>query len=120
MRIGQCCSLTSAWRAFQETLLDQERLVNLLNRTGILSHRRCNGAQSDWASIELMDNRTKNLIVHLIEPAGVDIQRLKRKTGNIERNASFPLTIAKSRTRRNSALAIRGVPRLRSAISWAA
>ena len=95
MLISQISHLTSTRCPLYETLLNQKRLINLLNRTRILTHRRCNRSQPHRTTLELINHRQQNLIINLIQPITVDIQRLKRITRNRAVNPTRTLHLRK-------------------------
>ena len=76
---------------------------------------------SPRTAFELIDNRTKYLIVYLIQSVFVNIQapRVQKLAISVSMLPE-PFTCAKSLTTQQGVLAIRGVPRLRLAISKAA
>ena len=58
-------------------------------------------------------------MIERVEPARVDLELRERAIGDLRIDCAWPSTLAKSRTRRSSRPATRGVPRARRAISWA-
>ena len=54
--VGEVCRLTAARRALDEALLDEEGLVDLLDRPRVLTERRRDRAQTDGATRELIDD----------------------------------------------------------------
>ena len=102
MLIGKLRHFTSTRSPFHKTFFDQERFIHFLNSARIFAQSGSNGCQTDRTAFKLVYDGTKYLVVYLIQTILVDF------------------TCAKSRTRRSKALAIRGVPRLRDAISDAA
>ena len=61
-------------RALQETLLDEERLVDFLYGTGILSDGRADGGEAYRTSLELVDDREEDSVVDLVEAVAVYIE----------------------------------------------
>ena len=57
----------SARRTLQEALLYQERLIHFLDSAGILSQSGGYGGKPHRTTVELGDNRSENLVVHLIK-----------------------------------------------------
>src|SRR5678816_1916773 len=72
------CSLPATWGTFQKTLLDQERLIYFFYSAAFFSYRCSNGIQSHRATFELVNNRDKDLIIHVIETMLINIQSLQR------------------------------------------
>ena len=79
MFVSQLRYFTTAGSALQETFLYQERFIYLFNSACIFSQSRSNGCQAYRTTLELIDNRTKYLIVYLIQTVFVNIQRFERK-----------------------------------------
>ena len=104
MLVGKLRHFTPTGSAFQETFFYQERFIDFLYRTCIFAQSSGDGSQSHRTAFELVDDGTEYLIVYLVQTILVDIQSLKGKLCDFRVNA----------------LAIRGVPRLRLAISAAA
>lgn len=120
MLVGKLRHFTPTGGTFQETLFYQERFIDFLYRAGIFAQSGGNGGQSHRAAFELVNDGAEYLIIYLIQTVFVDIQGFEGKLCNFRIDIPEPFTWAKSRTRRSNALAIRGVPRLRLAISAAA
>src|SRR6266540_2874096 len=110
MAIGERRGNASARRSLQEARLNQIGLVQVFESSAILADRGGDRCDSDRSSAELLDDRREDPAVELVEAVLVHLQAPER----------FPGTSAKSRSRRSSRLAMRGVPRLREAISLAA
>lgn len=120
MFIGQFRYFTPARSTLQETFLYQERFINLFDGACIFTQSRSNSRQTYRTAFEFIDNRTKYLIVYLIQTILVMLSASSAKLAISVSIPPEPFTCAKSLTRRSKALAIRGVPRLRPAISEAA
>lgn len=120
MLIGKLRHFTSTRSPFHKTFLDQERFIHFLNSARIFAQSGSNGCQTDRTAFKLVYDGAKYLVVYLIQTILVDIQRFQRKLSYFRIDRARTFTCAKSRTRRSKALAIRGVPRLRDAISDAA
>ena len=108
----------AARRALHEALLDQEGLDDLLDRVARLRERRGDGLDADRAAAEALGDQAEIAPVELVEAERIDLEPAaapcRRPCASI---ASTPSTAAKSRTRRSSRVAMRGVPRERRAIS---
>src|SRR5215831_9232362 len=83
--------------ALEKTFLDQKRFDDFLDGVARLGERRRDGLDPDRATAVVLRDRREVAPVHAVAPG----------------------TSAKSRTRRNSRPAMRGVPRARRAISFA-
>ena len=110
----------AARRALEEALLDEERLDDLLDGVARLRQRRGERLDADRpAAIVLGDDR-EIAAVHGVEAGGIHFELraapCRRACGRSCRRLP---TWAKSRTRRSSRPAMRGVPRERRAISLA-
>ena len=88
MFISQFRNLPSAWSTLQETFFDKERLIHFLQGPGILTQCRSNSSQSHRPAFELIDNGTQYLVVYLIQPVTVDIQRFESISGYLHIDAS--------------------------------
>ena len=73
MLVGKRRCHSASRRALDETLHDEERLVNLLYGAAILAYCRGNGAYAYWATTELVDDGGENLVVYLIQAILVDV-----------------------------------------------
>ena len=62
----------AAGRAFEEAFLDQERLVNLLDRSGVFADGRGDGVQSYGTAAELFDDRSEDLVCLLYTSDAAD------------------------------------------------
>ena len=74
MAIGQFGDHPPTWRPLDEALHDEERLVDLLNGTGILADGCGNRRDAHRTTLELVDDSQQDLIVDFIETILVDIQ----------------------------------------------
>ena len=109
-----------ARRALQKALLDQIGLDDLLDRVARLGQRRGDRLDADRPAAVILGDRRQIAPVQRIEPARVDFEPLERLVGDLAVDwRRRPSTMAKSRTRRSSRPAMRGVPRERRAISLA-
>ena len=107
-------------RPVEEALLHQERLVDVLHRLALLAHARGDGVQAHRAAAELLEDGEEDLPVHRVEArSGRPPAAPARRAATSRATRRTPATSAKSRMRRSSRLAMRGVPRERVAISRA-
>jgi len=58
--------------------LEKERLVDVLDRFGLLAHRRGERLQADGAPAELLGDRAEQATVFLVEAFVVDLERGER------------------------------------------
>ena len=58
----------AARRALQKSELEEVRLVDVLDRVGLLTQRHSERRQADRAAAELVDNRVQQLTVRALEP----------------------------------------------------
>ena len=89
--VGQRRRLAAAGRALEEALLDQERLVDLLDRPGLFAHGRGHGVQTHGTAVEFLDDRSENLVVHLVQSARVDVQRREGDARDFQVDVPFAL-----------------------------
>lgn len=78
MLVGKRRCHSASRRALDETLHDEERLVNLLYGATILAYCRGNGAYAYRTATELVDDGGENLVVNLVQAILVDVERLER------------------------------------------
>ena len=118
MLVGALRRHPAARGALQEALLQQVGLVEVLERAAILADRGGERLDPRRAAAVDLDQGREDPPVELVEAEVVDLEQRQRLARDraIDRGRA-PSTWAKSRTRRSSRLAIRGVPRLRRAIS---
>src|SRR5262245_24108692 len=83
-----------ARRALKETVLHQERLVDLLDRVRILADRRTDRVQPDGTAIELLDDRLENACIHVVEAEHVHVEQLERLVGDWLRDDALVLHLS--------------------------
>src|SRR5436853_5281986 len=76
----------AAWRAREEALLHEERLVHFLERARILTHGGSDGGEPDRSTLELLDDGLQDPAVHVVEPELVHVQPFQRFTGDRRRD----------------------------------
>ena len=113
MAVRQFGSYPSPLGPDYKSFLDKERLVNFLESTLILPYRSRYGIGTYRTSLEVVNNGPQYLVVNRIESPGIYLELVKCIFCYAEVDA-------KSLTLLSSPFAIRGVPRLRRAISRAA
>src|SRR3989449_4103422 len=72
----------AAWRAGEEALLHEERLVHFLERARILAHGGGDGGEPDRATLELLDDGLQDPAVHVVEPELVHVEPPQRPGGD--------------------------------------
>ena len=65
----------AAWRSLQQALLEQERLVDVLDGLGLLGHRDRERAEADRLARERRAQRVEDRPVDLVEPTLVDLEQ---------------------------------------------
>ena len=75
-----------ARRALEEAELEQVRLVDVLDRVGLLAERDGERREADRAAAELLGDRRQQLAVDALEPAAVDLEQLERLAGDVVRD----------------------------------
>ena len=111
----------AARRALDEALLDQIGLDDVLDaRRAARDSAGRDRLDADRPAAEIVGDHREIAPVELVEAERIDLQPRQRLVGDrARRHAPSPATAAKSRTRRSSRPAMRGVPRARRAISSA-
>ena len=77
MAIGKLCYFASARGALDEAFLDEERLIHFFHGACIFAYGGGNGAQSDGTALELVDDGGQYLVVYLVKPEAVDVERFE-------------------------------------------
>src|SRR5690554_1613153 len=83
MEVSQVGSLPSAGCAFDKSLLDKERLIDLFNGSGIIAHSCGNGGDTHGTAVELIDDGEQYLVVNLIKPVPVNVECFERVGGDL-------------------------------------
>ena len=76
---------TAARRAIEEPDLDQERLVNVLERVPFFAHGCREAGDTDRAAAELLDDRAQQPPIHFVESVLVDLEQLQRAQRHVMR-----------------------------------
>src|SRR5690606_15637134 len=82
-----------ARRPGHEAFLDQVRLVDLLDRAGVLAHGHGDGRDADGAALELLHQREQDAAVHLVEAGLVHVERVQGVVGEGARDAAVALDL---------------------------
>src|SRR5215207_824660 len=64
-----------SWRSLEQTLLEEEGLVDVFHGLGLLGHRDGERAEADRLTRERLAQRGEDRPVHLVEPALVDLEQ---------------------------------------------
>ena len=83
MLIGQFRYHTTTWSTLDKTLHDEERLVDLLHRSGILANSGSDSGNAHRTSAELVDDGQQDAVINLVQSLLVDIQCFQRYLGNL-------------------------------------
>ena len=67
----------ASWSALDKPFLDEEWLIHLLDSAGILVERSGEGGEAHRSAAKLVDDGREQFVVHLVEAARVDVERLK-------------------------------------------
>ena len=95
MSVGKFCHFTSTWRTFDETLLNEERFIDLFHRTRVFTNSSGNGAQTNRSALELVDDGGEYLVVNLVKTKLVNVQRFERHVSNWQVNGAVALHLCK-------------------------
>ena len=68
---------SSARCAVNQPFHQKIRFINILDRTGILSDRRCQRVQSDRTAAKLFDDRHENVSIHPIQTERIHIHQVE-------------------------------------------
>lgn len=120
MFVGQFRHFTPARGTLQKAFFYEERFINFFDSACIFTQSCSNGCQTYRTAFELINDGTKYLLSISSRPYLSILSASRAKLAIFVSILPEPFTCAKSLTRRSKALAIRGVPRLRPAISEAA
>lgn len=91
--IGKVGDFASAWRAHEETLLDEVGFVNLLNGADVFAKSRGDSANADGTAMELVDEREQNLVVDFVQSVAVDVERFECVVGDVGIDVSVTLDL---------------------------
>ena len=90
MPVGKGCSFPPPRSPDDESLLDEERFIDLFERPLVLPNCRRYGVGSDRSTVELCDYGPKNLVVDCVQSPLVDVQRVKGISGNLQIDMTVP------------------------------
>ena len=74
MSVSQFGHFPAARSSFQESLLDKERFVDLLDGAGIFADSRSDCSEPDGAPLEFIYDCEENPVVDFIEAISVDVE----------------------------------------------
>ena len=81
MFVSQLSGDAAAWRSVQESDLDKEWLVDLLDRVGFLGEGSGEGVHPYRTPLILLDNRQQQLPVNFVEAMTIHFQHVQRGLG---------------------------------------
>src|SRR3990172_7918924 len=74
----------------EKSLLDEERLVHVLDRVPLLAHRRRDRFHADGAAVELLEDDPEDLPVHHVETLPVHLHLEERVVGDLLVDRAVP------------------------------
>src|SRR5678816_289633 len=80
---------TAARRAIEEACLNEEGLVNVLDRVLLLVNSGGETVDPDRPAVELIDDRSQQLAIHFVEPVLVHLEQLQRVDRHGHRDAAL-------------------------------
>ena len=83
MMVSLLRGLPATRRPLQVTFHDQKGLMHFLNRTGVFTYCSGDGGQPNGATLEFIDDRVQDLIVHLVQSAFVDVEGGEAVVGDL-------------------------------------
>lgn len=92
--VGQRGSLAATRGTHEIALLYEVRLVDLLDGARVLADSGGDGSEADGAATKLVDDGGKDADVHLVEAAGVDIERGESIAGDVEGDSTVALDLS--------------------------
>src|SRR5215472_4807226 len=86
---------SSARRSVEEPNLNEERLVDLLDRIRFFRQRGREGVYSNGTTLVLLDDCQQELPIHFVEPVLINLQHLQRglRRGFIDLSAAAHLSV---------------------------
>ena len=82
-------------RTCNKTVLDQVRLVNVLQGPRVFGKRRGKRIETDRAAVEFLNDRIKDPPVAVIQAEFVDLQDIQRLVGDLPGNGTVPADFGK-------------------------
>ena len=89
VRAAELRDHAAARRALEEAELEQVRLVDVLDRVGLLAERDGERRQADRAALELERDRAQELAVGALEPLAVDLHQRQRLARDLVRDRAL-------------------------------
>ena len=86
MRVGALGRDAAARGARKESLLQQVRLVNLIDRVGLFSDSGREALDPDRSAVKLVDDRAEDRAIHLIEACRIDFEQLQSGQRDLARD----------------------------------
>src|SRR5437868_5152260 len=85
--VGLCRGHAASRRPVEEPDLDQERLVDILERVPLLAHRRGKAAHANRPPVEFIDDRAEQAPIDLVEAVLVHFEHRERTRGHVRSDA---------------------------------
>src|ERR1035441_3952280 len=79
--ICQMCCHPAAWGAIEKANLDEEWLVDFLDRVRFFGERRRQGVHAHRPALVFLDDGQQQLAVDLVEAVTIDLEHLQRGLG---------------------------------------
>ena len=86
MLVGTACDAAAAGRARQKALLQQIRLIDILERYGLLADRRRERLETDRSAVVKLDDAAQHPPISRIEPQLVHFEAQQRGIGDFFRD----------------------------------
>ena len=83
MPVGGAGGFAATRSTLEESLLNQERLVDLFNGTRVFPNSDRDGGKTHWTSVELLNDRLQYSCVHVIQPVLIHIEPCECFSGNL-------------------------------------
>ena len=91
MLIGQLRYHAATGRALDESLHDEERLIDLLYGACILADGGGDGRDAHGPALELVDDGQQDAVVYFVQTVLVDVQCGQRQLGDVDVDAAVTL-----------------------------
>ena len=95
MLVGQVGDFAAARGALDESLLDEERLIDLFHSAGVLADGGGDGVDTHGSALELVDDGQQNLAVDEVEAVTVYVQGFEGKARDFQVDAPASLDLRK-------------------------
>ena len=95
MAISRLRGRSSPGRPVQKSVLNQVGFVDILDGSRVFSDGRRQGIKTHGAAVEFLDQRQKKPPVHLIQTAGIYLQKIQRERSHFLIDLSLVLDLGK-------------------------